>query len=130
MNKVDEKIPVILITEDDISNFLMIEVMIHQYVSASVLWAKDGHEAIEFCSKHPEIELVLMDIKLPLMSGLDATIAIKRMRPNLPIVAVTAYALLGDERKIREAGCNDYIAKPIRLPLFLETIGKYVPVKE
>ena len=78
MNKVDEKIPVILITEDDISNFLMIEVMIHQYVSASVLWAKDGHEAIEFCSKHPEIELVLMDIKLPL------SVTCERLRINPP----------------------------------------------
>jgi two-component system cell cycle response regulator DivK len=126
MDDTNLKKPVILVTEDDVSNFLVIEVMIHQYVKASVIWAKDGAEAVEICKENPAIDLVLMDIKLPLMNGIEATKAIKQLRPSLPIVAITAYALLGDERRVKEAGCDDYLAKPIRLPLFLQTIGKYV----
>ena len=129
MDAANLKLPVILVTEDDVSNFLVIEVMINQYVKANVLWAKDGIEAVEICNENHEIDLVLMDIKLPFLNGIEATKAIKQLRPTLPIVAVTAYALIGDERRLKEAGCDDYLAKPIRLPLFLQTIGKYVVLR-
>jgi CheY-like chemotaxis protein len=128
MKKIDQRLPVILVTEDDISNFHMMEVMINQYVKATVIWAKNGVEAIEICTENPDIDLVLMDIKLPLMNGMDATRAIKKIRPSLPIIAVTAYALIGDERKVRDAGCDDYLPKPIRLPQFLKSLGKYIPI--
>jgi CheY-like chemotaxis protein len=129
MDATNLKIPVILVTEDDVSNFLVLEVMIHQYVKANVLWAKDGAEAVEICNENQEIDLVLMDIKLPFLNGIEATKAIKKLRPTLPIVAVTAYALLGDERRVKEAGCDDYLAKPIKLQLFLQTIAKYVVMR-
>jgi len=129
MSNSESRKPVILITEDDVSNFLMTEIMLHQHVNAEVMWAKDGPEAVECCSDFPEIDLVLMDIKLPMMNGILATTEIKKIRPDLPIIAVTAYALIGDEKRIRDAGCDDYVAKPIRLPRFLEAIGRFIPLK-
>jgi len=128
MKKIDQRLPVILVTEDDISNFHMMEVMINQYVKATVIWARNGVEAIEICTENPDIDLVLMDIKLPLLNGMDATRAIKKIRSSLPIIAITAYALIGDERKVRDAGCDDYLPKPIRLPQFLKALGKYIPI--
>ncbi|NOU46624.1 MAG: response regulator [Bacteroidales bacterium] len=128
MKKIDQRLPVILVTEDDISNFHMMEVMINQYVKATIIWARNGVEAIEICTENPDIDLVLMDIKLPLLNGMDATRAIKKIRPSLPIIAITAYALIGDERKVRDAGCDDYLPKPIRLPQFLKALGKYIPI--
>ncbi len=74
---------------------------------------------------HPDITLVLMDIKMPVMDGIEATHLIKSFRKDLPIVAVTAHAQSGDAFKIKEAGCDEYISKPIKKAKLLSLIQKY-----
>ena len=115
----------ILIVEDIESSYQLIEAILHKF-KMNLLWAKNGEEAVTFCKENPEIDLVLMDINLPIMNGYDATKAIKQFRPNLPIIAQTAYAITGDREKSSEAGCDDYISKPIRRDKLLSIIEKHL----
>jgi hypothetical protein len=87
--------------------------------------ASNGIEAVELCQKHPEINLVLMDIKMPFMDGYDATKKIKKYFPDLPVIAQTAYAMNEDKVKAAEAGCDDYITKPIKRGELLAMMEKY-----
>ncbi len=107
------KLPVILIAEDDYTNYIYFETLLKKY-SSKIYHAISGLEAIEFCQKYPEISLVLMDIKMPGLNGIDATRQIKAFRNNLPIVAVSAYTMGGDEKLAMEAGCDSFISKPVR----------------
>jgi CheY-like chemotaxis protein len=107
--------PVLLIAEDDESNFFVLEVVIKKTTGAKVIRARNGKEAVDFCRENPSISLVLMDIKMPVMDGLEATKIIKSFRPDLPVIAITAYAMSGDEQKAIAAGCNDYLAKPVSM---------------
>jgi CheY-like chemotaxis protein len=75
---------------------------------------------------NPEISLVLMDIKMPVMNGYLATKKIKKLRPDLPVIAQTAYALVGDREKAIQAGCDDYISKPILEEKLIEMLKKYL----
>ncbi|MDM8159385.1 PAS domain S-box protein [Labilibaculum sp. K2S] len=113
--------PLILVAEDEISNFKLIEAILKRN-SYEVVRAENGEEAVEMCKQNPNICLVLMDIRMPVMDGLIATKKIKGFSPNLPIIAQTAYAMDGDENKAIEEGCDDYISKPIRKELLLEKI--------
>jgi PAS domain S-box-containing protein len=112
----------ILIVEDDEPSDMLITMAI-QKISKDQLHAKSGYEAIEACRNHPDIDLVLMDIKMPEMDGLEATRQIRAFRKDLVIIAQTAYALVGDKEKAVEAGCNDYISKPIS-PVLLKKMIK------
>jgi CheY-like chemotaxis protein len=112
--KKSAKQPLILIAEDDLSNYLYLEVLLKKS-GIEVLHAKNGSEAVVLCKQHPGINLVLMDIKMPVMDGLEATKHIKEIRPELPVIAITAYAQTGDEFRIRQAGCDGYLAKPVKM---------------
>lgn len=114
----------ILVAEDDEVNFLLVEEILEKY-RFQIIHAITGIEAIELCNRHEDIELVLMDIKMPEMSGLEATRKIKEFRPDLPIVAQTAYAMTTDKKNALEAGCTDYLAKPIRILELENIIKKY-----
>lgn len=115
----------ILIAEDEEVNYLFIKEMLKQS-GVKLMCAKNGREAIEICSDRPEIDLVLMDIKMPIVNGYDATKEIKKIRPDLPIIAQTAYALSGDEEKAIAAGCDDYISKPIKQDLLIAKLNKFI----
>ena len=115
--------PLVLVAEDEITNYLYLEVLLTKS-GIGVLHAKNGAEAVELCRQHPEINLVFMDIKMPVMDGLEATRQIKEFRKDLPIIAITAYAQTGDEFRIREAGCDDYLAKPVNLNQLNTLINK------
>ena len=117
--------PLILIAEDDISNYLYLDVLLKK-TGMDVLHAKNGSEAVGLCKQHPEINLVLMDIKMPVMDGLEATKEIKQLRPELPIVAITAYAQTGDESRILAAGCDAYLAKPVQMGDLKEMLDKFI----
>ena len=104
--------PLVLIAEDEESNYLYMKVVLKQ-AGCDYLLAKNGFEAVELCKQHTDITLVLMDIKMPVMNGLEATKLIREFRPELPIIATTAYAQTGDEQRFLAAGCDGYIAKPI-----------------
>lgn len=113
---------VILVAEDYEVNYLYIKAVLED-TGAQILWAKDGAEAVEMCSNNNKIDLVLMDIQMPRLNGYEATRQIKKFRNNLPIIAQTAYAMEYDREKSLNAGCDDYISKPIRIDTLLEAIN-------
>jgi len=103
--------PLILIAEDEDSNYRLMEIILKS--SYKVLRAENGLEAVNLCRSTPGIQLVLMDIKMPVMNGYEATRQIRQFDRDICIIAQTAYGLIGDREKAVEAGCNDYIIKPI-----------------
>ncbi len=115
----------ILIAEDDESNFVVLDLLLRQMTTARILRAVNGKTAVEQCFSNPDIGLVLMDLKMPVMDGLEATRLIKAQLPDLKIVAITAYAMSGDEHKALSAGCDDYIAKPVALKTLKAKIQTY-----
>ncbi len=115
----------ILIAEDVDSNFLYLETVLKP-TGAMIYRASDGKECVEFCRNNPDIDLILMDIQMPVMNGYDATRKIRSFRPDLTIIGQTAYALTADKRKVLDSGCNDYLVKPIGKQKLLETLLKYI----
>lgn len=114
----------ILVAEDVESNYLFLEKLLQQ-LNARVLWAHNGIESLDMVNQYPEIELVMMDIRMPAMNGYDATREIKKLRGNLPVIAQTAYAMKEDEKRAMEAGCDNYIAKPFNSESLVILLGKY-----
>ncbi|PCH70588.1 MAG: hypothetical protein COC06_04220 [Bacteroidales bacterium] len=116
----------VIIAEDQITNFKILEAYL-QKTNINILWAKNGEEVINACLQNPEISIVLMDINMPQINGLEATTIIKEKRPNLTVIAQTAYALIGDKEKSLEAGCSDHLTKPIKKSDLLESMAKFLP---
>lgn len=114
----------ILVVEDVDTNKIFFDAALRR-TKAKILWAKDGQEAIDMF-KANRIDLVLMDLQLPIMDGYTATKEIKKINPEIPIIAQTAHVMSGEREKCMEAGCNDYLAKPIRLQLLIDTLSKYL----
>lgn len=112
----------VLIAEDVNDNFLFLKTYLRK-TKINVLWAKDGREAIDMCAKNNDIDIVLMDIRMPNVDGYEATAEIKKMKPNMPVIAQTAYALNSDYQKAFDSGCNDYITKPILGASLLEKMA-------
>jgi len=126
----DKNLPIkktlkILIVEDEYTNMFFFKAAFkgQQYELVTV---GNGEEALAAFEKSADFDLILMDLKLPLMSGFQAAEKIKKIRAEVPIIAVTAYALRGDKEKALAAGCDDYIAKPFLKTELLKLIGKYV----
>lgn len=115
----------ILVAEDEENNFELTKVILSMH-DVEILHAWDGRQAVEMCRENQEIDLVLMDIKMPIMNGYEATREIKKTRPQLPVVALTAYALPGDREKALNAGCDDYMSKPVSLKEFLTIVKKHL----
>ncbi len=105
---------VFLIVEDEESNIIVLRILLQKKYNAEVLCARNGQQGVEIVEKRPDIDLVFMDMKMPVMDGYTATGIIKKMRSDLPVIAVTAYGLNGQENEILNAGCDDYLAKPIQ----------------
>ena len=115
----------ILIVEDNLVSYKLLEISLSK-TGCKVLHADNGVDAVEMAVNNPEIDIVLMDIQLPHMNGYDATRAIKQKRPNLHIIAQTANAMDDDRLKCLEAGCSDYVTKPILLDKLLPVIEKFM----
>ena len=115
----------VLIAEDEIINSQFFEAAFKN-VFKQIIYVETGQQAIEACKDNPEIDLVLMDIKMPVMNGYTATRKIREFNKDIIIIAQTAFGLEGDREKIIEAGCNDYIAKPINKNKLLEMIEKAI----
>lgn len=118
----------ILIVEDNELNMKLF----HDLLSAhgyTVFQTRNGVDALDLAREHKP-DLILMDIQLPEVSGLEVTKWLKEDDElcEIPVVAVTAFAMKGDEERIREGGCEGYISKPISVTHFLETIGQLLPV--
>ena len=116
---------IILVAEDDSANYLFIESFLKR-TNSKVIWAKDGEQLIEIFKSEPAIDLILMDLRMPVLNGIDATRIIRNTHPDLPVIALTAYAFADDREKSIEAGCNDYLAKPVKLEELSETLTKYL----
>lgn len=112
----------ILIAEDDISSFELLKLYLTP-MNTKVIWAKNGVEAISLFSLNPHIDIILMDIKMPILSGYDATREIKLISPNVPIIAQTAYAINNEKENALAAGCDDYIPKPISWKILSEKMA-------
>lgn len=121
----DSKKKTILIVEDDKSSYEYLKVILAKFDS-NIIWAKNGKIAVENCKEMTEIDLVLMDINMPVMNGYEATKQIKNFKPDLPIIAQTAYAIIGDRQLSLDAGCDDYISKPIKREKLLKIIKQYL----
>ena len=116
-----QKIKKILVAEDVDSNFVLIKNMIGK--DYTLLWAKDGFEAGEMY-KQFQPDLILMDIKMPRMGGLEATRIIRSYSKEIPVIALTAYAFEADKEQALEAGCNDFVTKPVSKAALEEALGK------
>ncbi|MBN1821795.1 MAG: response regulator, partial [Prolixibacteraceae bacterium] len=123
--KIDFSDKTILVVEDVESNYILLKNYI-AILKASVLWVKNGEESVKICNERDDIDLVLMDIRMPGMDGFEATRQIIKSKPDLKIIAQTAYALKNDEKMAMDAGCIDYIAKPIRIADFNRLIKKHL----
>jgi signal transduction histidine kinase/ligand-binding sensor domain-containing protein/CheY-like chemotaxis protein len=116
----------LLIVEDEDSNYLLLESMLRK-TNVNIYRAKDGAQAIDmFKEKMEFIDLVLMDIKLPVISGIDAAKEIKSFKKTVPIVAQTAHAMASEEHKIRNSGFDEYLTKPIVHNRLIDVISMYL----
>jgi PAS domain S-box-containing protein len=115
----------ILIVEDDGSSYLFLETLLRKH-NPEIFWAKSGRRAIELLKKEDDIDLILMDIRMPEMNGVDSTRKIRKIYPDLPIIAQTAYAQISDRKMALDCGCNDYISKPIEALELNEMLVKYL----
>jgi CheY-like chemotaxis protein len=102
----------VLVVEDNPISFKLIEAMLTR-VNIQLIHASNGREAIDLCKKHPDIAIVLMDMQLPVMSGIEATKVIIEWRPGLPVIATTANAFSEDQDACMGAGCTAFVPKPI-----------------
>jgi CheY-like chemotaxis protein len=114
----------ILIAEDEDSNFLYLEAVLHK-TGVSLIWARNGEEAIKACQDNPAIDLILMDLQMPNINGYEAREQIKAIHPEIPQIAQTAFAMADDEKRAMEAGFDAYISKPIRKSNLLALVGSF-----
>lgn len=116
----------VLIVEDNELNMKLFNDLLEAH-GYSTIQTRDGMEALRI-ARDTEPDLIIMDIQLPEVSGLEVTKWLKEddALQTIPVIAVTAFAMKGDEEKIREGGCQDYIAKPISVGNFIQTVQKYL----
>jgi signal transduction histidine kinase/ligand-binding sensor domain-containing protein/CheY-like chemotaxis protein len=116
----------ILVAEDTPTNYELIHSMLKPF-GAEIIWAQNGQEAIDYIKNNPDIKncIILMDIKMPVVDGFEATRQIKAINDKIPVIAVTAYAQIGDKEKILSENFDDYISKPMRVETLLAALFKY-----
>ena len=119
-----KNLKILIVEDDEISYSLLTRTL--QKISTEVLHAISGVQAIEACRNNPDLDLVLMDIRMPLMDGNEATRQIRQFNKDIIIIAQTAYSFTGDREKAMLAGCNDYISKPVNRTLLFELIKKHI----
>lgn len=116
---------IILVAEDEKSNFELVKAILLK-TNISINWVKNGKEAVDFCLQNDQIDLVLMDIRMPEMNGYEATKKIKAVKPHLPIISLTAYALTEDKIQSETSGCDDHISKPIKPTELVDKMSQYL----
>jgi signal transduction histidine kinase/CheY-like chemotaxis protein len=116
---------VILIAEDETNNFLLVQ----EYLSESmfkIIRVENGLDAVNICKNRRDIDIILMDIKMPVMDGIEATRQIKIMKPEIPVIAVTAYAYDTDKKRLLESGFNEYLPKPLKKESLLKMLKQFI----
>jgi len=118
----------ILIAEDEEINYLYFESLFEQELNGNytLIHAKNGKEAVDVCIQNDHIDVVLMDLKMPVMNGFEATEKIKSILPNLPVIAQTAYSTESDRIKALDHGCDDFISKPLKKNEVINLLRRYL----
>ena len=124
LSKKDATIKTILVAEDDEINFLFINILLRSQ-TFRVLHARDGQEAIDLCRIHPNISAALIDLKMPFVDGFEASRQIKIIDSSIPILAITAYTTSEDKQRALDAGCDEFITKPVNKEQLAEKLAKY-----
>ncbi|MBN2638567.1 MAG: PAS domain S-box protein [Bacteroidales bacterium] len=125
--EITEQTATILVAKDEEVNYQYIEILLRKFPTpVKIFHVVNGQEAVSFCQKGNKVDLILMDIKMPLMNGIEATRLIRKTHPDLPIIAQTAYARVEDKEEALAAGCNEYLSKPFRKDHFYKTIFNYL----
>lgn len=114
---------VLIVEDDEISMEFLVELLLPTQVK--VFTAQDGQSAIDICRSNLSIDLVLMDVRLPIVNGREAMLEIKRHRPELKIIAQTAFAMSGDKEKYLDSGFDDYVSKPIIMEEIIKKISNF-----
>jgi hypothetical protein len=115
----------ILIVDDEEFNWLLIKDALEE-TRATVIWARVGQEAVDLVAAGEHYDIILMDMKMPVLDGFETTVQIKKINPKIPVIAQTAYAMPEERNKCMEVGCDDYLSKPISMEELLKTIKKYL----
>jgi CheY-like chemotaxis protein len=123
VDKILESLTILVADDDEVTRFYLLELL--EQKCRKMFFAKNGKEAVEIFENNPNIDLILMDIKMPVMDGYSATIKIKEIDKKVVVVAQTAYALASDREKALAAGCNDYLAKPLMKKDLFSVIQKF-----
>lgn len=113
----------ILVVEDNFMSYKLLEAHFSRS-NLEIVHATDGLQAMELFKSHPDISLILMDIQLPGMSGLEVTKDIRKINTEVPIIAATANVFEDDKAACLDAGCTDFVTKPINFPVLLELLDK------
>jgi len=124
----DSKEIKILIAEDDKASFLFLKTVLSEF-NMKISWVNNGKKAVENVQNN-EYDLILMDINMPVLNGIDAIKLIRKFNKKIPIIAQTAYAFNVEKENLLEIGCDDYISKPIDRNKFLQTLSKYMKKKK
>ena len=114
----------ILLVEDDEISLEFLKELFEPY-KVRIVEVFNGKEAVEACKNDSDIDLVLMDVQLPVLNGREAMREIKKIRPDLPVIAQTAFAMSGDRERYLRDGFSDYISKPINVPGLIQVINTY-----
>jgi len=123
MKKLENK--TILVAEDVENNFMLLKWILAES-NFNIVRASNGEEAVEVFKSGKHIDLIIMDIKMPKMTGIEATKLIREIDADIPVIAVTAYAQDTDREKIMEAGFNDYISKPFKKNRLASILNRYL----
>lgn len=115
----------ILIAEDEDMNYFLLEEILYR-TNVKIIWAENGQKAVQLYENNSQINLILMDLKMPEMNGFDATMKIKEKNKNVPIIAQTAYAFSYDRDTIIKSGFDEYITKPFKAEPLLKMISKFL----
>ena len=115
----------IVVVEDVDFNFRLIKKQL-KLTKAKISWLKNGQESINYIKEDKPADIILMDVRMPVLDGIDATKAIKILRPEVPIIMQTACVIGSDYEDVTESGCDDFIFKPIIANELLEKINKYI----
>ncbi|MDH6341455.1 two-component system cell cycle response regulator DivK [Parabacteroides sp. PFB2-12] len=114
----------LLIAEDEESNYLLLKTILHKY--CDLIRAKTGKEALDMFQQN-KVDLIMLDIKMPEMTGIEALKEIRKISQTIPIVMQSAYVFDSDMEEARQAGASDFITKPINIKVLKETLSKYCP---
>ena len=115
----------IMVVEDLDFNFILIKKQLKK-TKAKIAWLKNGKESIDYVKENKPVDIILMDVRMPIMDGIEATKVIKILRPEIPVIMQTACVIGSDYEDVKESGCEDYIFKPIIAKDLLEKINKYI----